>query len=544
MSNVSLVPFWLDVKKEYVIENFEKLIEYLGACSLHPDAIGSIDDESSDFNRTYNILRDVTYECASQLKDLKVYDTLDYKSESTVFKIRLLGTYLLASKLIDKSDYNILSILVKSIVATNFIKPQETLFSLQKVIYGCMRRAPLIRYGISWSDIKDFSVNGIATFCVKLGNTTFDTSINDECEYEGQGLLVLKNNNLYLSPLNRNKLKELEQRNKISTQFATPVLNVLNASRECVNIKDFATLKDRLRAVGIDQQNFIPSPIRKKEKYDYSYDTEDIIVKVTGKKTNSNNNVVLCAETLDPSYEKVKGEIYVKSNLHGISSSMLTERVSVGCFLKVRLQNHVEKPFILDKSFEKFYKEETLKCDNKMSAVYLERYSVGKRWLTNNGLTVNIRSTEDYDDIDEAVANKQIINIKVYERKNDKNNNPVINGSYDYPLFSDDHDDVTAEEFIDQAYETLLDNFIEYCYPNYEIKENETIRSFDVHHIEALECIAYHISKQISNSQKRYSALYTIMLIATTIKDEDTRGYMNVELQYLSALVDFARNTI
>lgn len=535
MANVSLVPFWLDVKKEYVIENFEKLVEYLSACSLHPEAIGDVSDMESGFNRTFYTLQSVVDEYVEELENIKIFESLDEKSLDIIFVVRAIGAYLLSGKLTNTCDHEILGVLVNILVASNNIKSKDTLFKMQEIIYHCMNSEPVKNYGFSWNDIKEFP--GLEMFSHFLANnTTFESSSVQKCELEGQGLLTLENGSLQFSAFNSQKKSELEKRNKLATQFNLPTLKILNASKECVSIKDFDKLRTSLRDLSVEQRNFVPTPVIKKKNYDYAIDRDDILVKVVAKYPNS-----IFAETVNPAYEKIRGTVYVKPSLHGITYNLFIDTVREGDYLKVRLQNRTDMPFVVDESFEDFYKNGVMQSEQEMAAIYLEPYSVGKKWLTDRGLTVNIFNSEDSDDVYYAMDYKQIINIRVNERKSDRNGNYIINASYGIPFISDDYADITPDDFIDQAYKTLLDDFLEYCYPDVEPQEEIRTPKFDALYVSILQQISYHISKYITNSKERYSVLYSTLLLAETIGDTESKDYINTELRYLYALVQFAK---
>lgn len=535
MANVSLVPFWLDVKKEYVIENFEKLIEYLSACSQHPEAIGDVSDVESDFNRTFYALQSVVYEYVEELKNIKIYETLDEKQLDIIFVVRAIGAYLLSGKLVNTCDHEIFGVLVNILVASNNIKSKDTLLKMQELIYHCMNSEPVRIYGFSWSDIKEFP--GLETFCYLVAhNTIFESCAAPKCELEAQGLLTLENNKLQFSPFNSLRKSDLAKRNRLAIQFDLPTLDILNASKECVAIKDFDKLKNALKDLSVEQRNFVAVPVIKKKTYDYAVDRDDILVKVVAKYPKS-----IVAETVDLAYEKIRGTVYVKPSLHGITYNLFMDTIQEGDYINVRLQNRTDMPFVVNESFEEFYKNEVMKSDSEMAAIYLEPYGVGKKWLTHKGLTVNIRSSEDSEDVYSAMDNKQIINIRVYERRPDNNGNYVINASYGTPFISDDYDDVTPDEFVNLAYKSLLDDFLDYCYPDIEPQEEKKIPSFDVLYVRILEHISYHISKFITNSKDRYSVLYSTLFLAETIGDTESKDYINTELRYLYALIQFAK---
>lgn len=74
--------------------------------------------------------------------------------------------------------------------------------------------------------------------------------------------------------------------------------------------------------------------------------------------------------------------------------------------LTVEVQDNSNFPFILRNAITKYY-EDLAEDSNgsEMLAICYDKYSVGYKWLTENGLTLNIMDTENAsdDEIMEAI---------------------------------------------------------------------------------------------------------------------------------------------
>ena len=87
--------FWLSVRKEYVIDNFDSLFHYL----RYYNYIDYEESTDSDFNRTFDCLKEVTddyfTETASDGLCKNVKDTWE---EKFPFIIKVISTYIVAAK--------------------------------------------------------------------------------------------------------------------------------------------------------------------------------------------------------------------------------------------------------------------------------------------------------------------------------------------------------------------------------------------------------------------------------------------------------------
>lgn len=89
MSTKNETPLWLELRKEYIDDNFEHLLPYLRERSskLHEDVF---------YRKTIKLLQERVAELSQKLASVPIYEKQEDNS-TTVFNIRLLASYLLVS---------------------------------------------------------------------------------------------------------------------------------------------------------------------------------------------------------------------------------------------------------------------------------------------------------------------------------------------------------------------------------------------------------------------------------------------------------------
>ena len=93
--SINQPPFWLSVRKEYVVDNFESLLDYL----RNYQYIEENEAPDGDFNRTYKCLGEVADDYLAQMADDNLVQTSqDNADGSQGFPLKVLVAYLLTTK--------------------------------------------------------------------------------------------------------------------------------------------------------------------------------------------------------------------------------------------------------------------------------------------------------------------------------------------------------------------------------------------------------------------------------------------------------------
>ena len=154
MASVANQPsFWLDVKKEYVIDNFENLLVYLRDYTY-------IDEEEKpegDFNRTFKCLKAVVEDYIKEAEEDCFFDHVSMRwGEKTPFVIRVIGAYLLTSKVKKNTDdLPVLAKLADMLLLMGEASTQEMVTDIKELICNCMKGKCIESLGYSWGAVMD-----------------------------------------------------------------------------------------------------------------------------------------------------------------------------------------------------------------------------------------------------------------------------------------------------------------------------------------------------------------------------------------------------
>ena len=420
--------FWLEVRKEYVIENFAALLPYLRGYQY--DSRMEADD--SDFNKTFRCLREVVDDICQSMSGDNVYlhTPLRWDEDTLKKNVGLMASYLLAAQKKGLTDDHALLSLCDILLSVEKNPDLVVLSYLKDVVVHCAANAEVVVYGFNWDDIEKIPQFSLSLFFQKAVKTTFRKPEEETAMfYEGKGLVMMAEGGVKLLPMNK---QAYDKGNSVS-QFELPVGVGIAVNRtDKSNKTEFPELIDTCTDMLRSLDNVVPSI--KKELKEYE-DGDMLKVRVLGEKFG----YVEC-ETIDPDYEKIRGNVFIPSvlfkyyNIFSISKENLIGTLRTNDVLMVKRQK-IERynfyPFILDmqvfKDFNSYQIEhvQPYSCD----AIHLTEFGngLGNRWLTDMGMQVNVIGdlTEDQQ---YCVDNDQPVRIQVFESKTDKNGNWIVNG--------------------------------------------------------------------------------------------------------------------
>jgi hypothetical protein len=518
--------FWLEVREEYVIDNFDKLVQYL----KRYDYDSANESAESDFEKSYNCLRHIAD---------KIVDRLDKASiiEKPIFDIsdqlagRILGVTILAEKKRGFVDNKIIAALIHFLIIRGFVKHSYRRDLIKQLFY-CINNAQPISLAIRWDDfIEQQSFESIA---YKLAQTKWEPMSTDIAYFEGRGLVALSGNRLKISPMNFSKFTKTEYATEISTPFAIDYV-VANADKSKGQVTSLAII-DRLRGYLRELSSMKPSPVVPKKEYSLSDELVVTVVRTIGIKIE--------AVSTDPRYNTISGNVHFDRSGELYYPEVYTA-INVGDKLLVKIQSDstVDR-FIVDndlqKKFYKFIAEYSI--GDEFEAIYCGEYSVGTQWLTSTGLLVNIYenllSDDDAESLQQAIDDKSTITIKIKDARPDKNKNFVINASYnsyDSPYKPNNRPSFRAEALKERISEyTIWSN-------NQLVKiDNQTSIPLDKYYLTVITNLLTILSDDSPNTIDRVKILAIATLIAYVRSCNPDVEYLMHKINYLAALINFA----
>lgn len=503
MATHSSTPLWLDLKIDYIDENFNKVFHY-----IHQNNTTKTD---AFYNITINLLEKrvdaLVQEFHSQplLQD----ESLSQDKERLTFIARLLGLYLLAG---NNTSKNYRTGFILFIYALTLLEPKNIginfVANALRFVLGTLPSKSLLE----WNDIEQFYPEIIA-HKLNIAMSSKAGIIKSDC-FEMMGTLQLASKKLQLSATNRFGINQSFV-SSISVvdeiiHIITPKADKLKQSRssDIENIKEFTSqfVTDQLKVC------------KKLKKYTIG---SELIVKLTGKKNNH-----LQVVSTDENYQQIQGEVEFTKNFFFYNEQDFIEALNIDDEFDVVYKG--EGIFDLKDSFIK-YAENYLYEQGEVvraKAVLLHKDRIG--WGTETGFGVYTLSN-----FIENVNLGDCAEIKLKQFVLDKEGTPTgwING--EFIQFIDEEID-----YNNVKYETIANKFV------YEKEEDEApVTILNQQLIKTIYRLLTLIQQySVSNPTERYKILCVSQMLASLIGYENDAAYISFLAEYLENLVRFARN--
>jgi hypothetical protein len=535
------IPFWLQVNTNYAIENFEALLDYVRRCPYNPD-----EPENGNFNQTYRCLKELSADISEKLNDCSLYKKPALDIPPTL-ALRILAATFLTGQRRDYVDYEVLIQLVSAITLMYKELTAKLKSELINIVISCARRRAIRKTGFSWTDIeaKNFSIE-IFVHKFKLlefFDKVFDTDA--KIYYQGQGLVAFDRNATYVSSMNFPTF----DKTTIGASLEVPQCNIKLGVDKKDSKQRISTI-ERLFEVypGIlgEFAQFKPSTLPKLKIYEKD---EPAVVRVTFRYGHK-----IVAETIEPGYEKLTGNILLPSNVnHCITREKFASQINVGDYLSVDINDDTKFPFVINEAvisdFTMTYSEETVMEKPRLEAIFTDFYSdvfgkrIGSRWLTEAGLYVNILGYPLSDEIMDCINSERPCGVYLKEAKTDSSDHSIINGEFDEE-YVDNNVHFDKYVFKANAIGNFIHEFIKLSRiqapaPQKEIEKIEVDRPT----VLALMRSLYYMGEMSDNSDstmQRAIMLTLSALIATVLENANDYRYIKFQLDYLRCLTDFA----
>ena len=186
MAENTAMPLWLDIKKEYIDENFEGVISYL------QKRVNNATYQDSFYNTTINLLDERVKALVSTVTSAPLQENM-CKDEELEFICRICGLYQLVFPNDSELRRNAYSLMLQSLLLLSHQSEQQLAeLSIANLLGYVTGKLPF-----SWDDIITFNPQILA---YKIANTTEKLSgLADDFWYEGKGTVLLKKGELAIS---------------------------------------------------------------------------------------------------------------------------------------------------------------------------------------------------------------------------------------------------------------------------------------------------------------------------------------------------------
>lgn len=292
MAETSAMPLWLDIKKEYIDENFEGVLSYLHKRVKNPAL------QDSFYNTTVNLLEDRVKSLIESITSAPLQENM-CKDEELALVCRMSALYVLVFPENTELRRNAYSLMLQSLLLISHQHEQLLAeFSISNLL-GCVTG----KLSFSWDDILNFNPQILA---YKISNSIERSDgLADEYWYEGKGSVLLKKGKLAISSL---------PKDDPSRSLLQPAIELLDGQLQILSKKNARVKKselDNLQAMAEFTCDFIrdlKEPAVRSSRYSKRYENGD---KVEIKIIRKDEEGRILVRTIDKDYETIQG--YIKA---------------------------------------------------------------------------------------------------------------------------------------------------------------------------------------------------------------------------------------
>lgn len=408
--------FWLQVKREYLFENFENLLHY-----LHQYKYMDKGRNNSDYDATVNCMLETSTEYVRQLYAhslfLPIDGEVDFDADVTLVT-RMIAATVLAERKRGHTPSELLAALICIVSRTTSHLNDDVTVGLYRLLCSCMKRSSALSVGYSWADIEEanFSVDVMALKLSKVPGCDVSPSGDMNYYLEHNGVFLIPSKGLpVVAPVNLDTFRCCD----MSTLADMPDIARLMVERRYYDkCSDFDLYYHELTKLFSQQMAVKKSSARRLKEY--TRDT-DFFVRVTRKR-----GYMVEAETIDVAYERMSGKVDLtlskdKGQIRP-SLAIVASTIREGDCLYVSLCDSDEFTFEIYNPFEDFYRQHAITfADTETWALFETDYGKGKSFITEDGVRASVDrekldklSREELEELDYAILHRQPVRLKFY----------------------------------------------------------------------------------------------------------------------------------
>ncbi|MBR1543820.1 MAG: putative DNA binding domain-containing protein [Muribaculaceae bacterium] len=515
MDVINKTPLWLQLRKEYIDDNFDELKKYLSNNS-------SSFEKDSFYQTTIALLRNRIEDLLITISSRPIFEE-DQDRKLNVFNASLLATYLL----VDGKNELTLPAYIAFLGELQKLTPR---FSGRLFLTATNRLKfeNVIKYGFSWGDLG------------KIGTELFSHNVINQVEFSRprkKPLVFNKNGTAHITADGLFIYAETTSGLKLTTKNDATSLDT------GINIAVRTAASDKLKQRNVNNlqkiEEFITSFVQKqcknlKKNRDVvslkSYFIEDeVIVRIY--KIDKAQGIVY-VETVDPAYHKLLGKIvYEKSSIVYYYTNSLYSYFNVGDYLKATIKDleNDEYSFSIEDQLVKFFVEDTKRqqdeYDNEFLAKLIDVKPNYYGWVNEFGVGMYTSNSDDFERGDFALLSVVNYNQGSYYGKIDAEVIKLANEDFDekqvrHDCIRDFAEETSAPVFIKQEESSELSPII----------------------LSLLIKQMYDYQQTLLKPSERFSILATATAIAELKADKLSSSYLKFARTYLRALVQFVSN--
>ena len=509
MADNVATPLWLDIKTEYIDQNFEKVVSYLVQGAKRPAT------RDSFYVMTAQLLEERVRQLTSSIISVPLQDDLSDRIDA-VLTCRMCGLYLLTYADINTElkikAYSVM-LHVLSILAPN-CEEGLTEISMLNMLGRINTRLPF-----SWDDIEDFKPQIIAHKI--LNHVITCPSTDPESWFNLKGSARLYKGNLTIAA----ECKEEHSRGGL-----VPSIEILDGQVQVLSVKGDKVKKselDNLEKLSEFTRDFIRgmkgcSPKKNKELQQYS-NGDKVRVLITGKEDGR-----VMVRTFDPAYETLSGYIKVNDSYLYYDTFDFYKYLPIGSTVDTTILSVTKGTFDIRSEFIDYIVNYRANLGDLVYA-RIREISADKKgnqkvymW-TADGYPVQAYLNDGYnvgDVVDTKIIDfgkeryKGVIMVEILEKVNE----------------------VIDEE---ETKKQCLDAF---CY-DYEEPTVAVENECDNESLHLIYRLLYNSQKKLPRPSDRYRILCVSRILSEMLANTEDSRYITFVSQYLENLVYFAKGT-
>ena len=380
MATTDKTPLWLDLKKEYIDDNFNKLQTY-----LHDSAEKGSKD--SFYTTTIELFRERISDLVRDISERPVFAE-EQQRQQLSSNVSMLATYLLAD-----GDHTLA--LPAYVAFMNCLRQMNPSLSdlIVRTVMQRIRHEKVTALGFSWKDLEKLGTDLFVHNACKQAR--FDVPLAKPQMLTKYGTAILTKDAIMLTYENKVDAKKLISAgaNSLDTGIGITLRTVANEK-----------LKQSLANSVVDMdeftKNFILSQARMQKTKTVpklkSYDIgEEVIVRVTSIDTTVH------VETVDPNYIKISGPItYKRASCVYYYTGELYKFFHVGDCFPATVNDIDNVTFGIEDQLVRFFVEDTRQDieanGDEYLATVIDEQPNHSVWLTERGIAVRINGESTY----------------------------------------------------------------------------------------------------------------------------------------------------
>ena len=507
MATTEKTPLWLDLKKEYIDDNFEKLQAYLS----DSDEKGSKD---AFYATTIELFRERITDLLRDISERPVFAD-EQERQILTANVSMLATYLLA----DGDHPLALAAYVAFMNGLRQMNPTLSDLIVRTVMQRiCHEKVTFL--GFTWKDLDKLGTELFVHNTCKLAH--FDVPLSKPQILTKYGTAILTKNALMLTHDNMADSKKLinSGTNSLDTGIGITLRTVAGQKLKQSLSNSVVDMDEYTKDFILEQARVHNKPaVHKLKAYE---EGDEVIVKVTRVSHD------VWVETVDPNYHKIEGIIkYERPSIVYYYSDELAQYFHVGDYLTATVKNPYHGIFSIQDQLIKFFMEYTEECVNfdgdSMTAKLIDDKPAYTEWLTEIGVAIRVEGKSDYHRGDFA-----IITI-----------NDFGQGKY-YGLIRGYVKGDTEQQFDEKTVRhDCIRTFAEFTEAPVYQREEEDTTELSPALIRLLLRLLFDYQKSLLKPSDRFRYLANANVMAEMIGDDLSASYISFARTYLRALIQF-----